>query len=125
MKKLMFCALLILLSLAAKHPARAQQYLEPNYNHCIRLVDGGFGTIGIQNTCNIGISVQWVPYDNGSGGQLDIAPGSTQGTGATNREKSEQGGWNFYICPRNYSAVDGRDRPITEPNVSFHCKRDY
>lgn len=123
MKTFMRCALRILLPLATTCSAKAQQYVAPNYNNCIRLVDGGFGSIAIQNTCNISISVQWVHFNGGGGGQLDISPGSSQGTGDTKKEKDEAGGWDYYICPKNYVAVDGSDRSITRPNTNFHCKK--
>lgn len=106
-------------------PMSPQAYLEPNYNNCIELTNGGLGTIAIRNTCNIKISVQWVPFDGSPGGRLlVINPGSSQGTGSTYREKQEAGGWDYYICPKDYTAVDARDRQITKPNTQFHCKKD-
>jgi hypothetical protein len=105
--------------------AIGQQYVSPNYNNCVRLVDGGFGAIAIQNTCRISISVTTIPFNGGSGGQLDISPGSSQGTGSTWKEKAEAGGWDYYVCPKNYTPVDGSDRHVSEPNTQFHCKKMF
>jgi hypothetical protein len=105
--------------------AHAQQYVAPNYNNCVQLVDGGFGTIAIKNICNISISVTTIPFNGGSGGQLDISPGSSQGTGSTWKEKADAGGWDFYVCPRNYSPVNGNDRGVSKPNTQFHCKKEF
>jgi len=106
--------------------ADAQQYVAPNYNNCVQLVDGGFGTIAIKNICTISISVTTIPFrGEGGGGQLDIRPGSSQGTGSTWKEKADAGGWDYYVCPRDYSPVDGNDRPISKPNTQFHCKKMF
>lgn len=106
--------------------ASCQQYVAPNYNNCVQLVDGGFGTIGIRNTCNISVSVTFLPFRVGSsGGQLDISPGWTQGTGSTWKERADAGGWDIYVCPKNYSPVDGNDRAISQPNTQFHRKKMF
>ena len=123
--KLLFVLPLLGPSIVCAAFLQAQTYVQPTYNGCITQSNGSLG-ITFNNSCNISLSVQFVPMNGtGLGGQSDVRPGGSQGTGFTNDDKRNSGGWELYICPTGYVAVDGSDRPVNQPGVNFQCKKLY
>lgn len=111
------------LTVGLAHRGDAQAYVQPTYNGCITKSNGS-GGITFANSCNLSLSVQFVPM-NGTGlpGQVDVRAGGSTPTGFSSDDERGSGGYEFYICPTGYVAVDGNDRPISKPRMNFQCKK--
>lgn len=118
MKAIYFLVIAGLSSLGASS-ARAQQYLEPQWNNCIT-ENGTGGGAKIFNNCNIRLSVQAASRDGSSPPwEIDINPNGWQMSGWGTK------GYELYICPSGYRAVDRNGNEFKTPISDFQCKRLY
>jgi hypothetical protein len=106
----------------AARPARAQQYVSARYNQCtsVRLIGSG---MQIVNSCNVRLTVQFVPKDGSFGGSCDVDPGRSCGTGWYQSEYTAHGGWDTYSCPYGYLAADMHGESISAPHTVYQCKK--
>ncbi len=110
--------------------AQAQKYLAPNYNHCARPFydPQSYNWYSVQNTCSFAIKVVLVAFSGDHGpGALDLGPGRHDGTGETESEIRQHGGYDLYICPAGYTPVDANDEyigAVNRANTQFRCMRE-
>jgi hypothetical protein len=74
------------------------------------------------NNCTDTVHVTFVARSGSHSGELDIRPGSSGGTGWSEREIDAMRGLEAYACPNHYYAVDPNGRNITKPVMAFRCK---
>lgn len=125
-KHLLSFAVLGLLSLGA-HSACAQQYVQPEFNGCIRQYYDShmYNWLAYENNCSQSLSVVFVPNGpgHGGGGAMDLGPNRHGSTGLSSNEVRANGGFELYVCPSGYIPVGPDDRYVTRVIPEFRCKR--
>lgn len=126
MKRLLRLGLLLLLPLAMKYSARAQQYASPA-TQCIQesYDPNNYNWLTYKNNCNQSIHLTMVSGDGSNVGAIDLGPGRHDGPGLTAREVRAIGGMEAYACPAHYAAVDADGDPVRTQVSEFRCKKNY
>jgi hypothetical protein len=110
---------LLAFSMLAAASANAQQYLRPKWDSCIT-ENGTGGGAKIFNNCSIRLSVQAVSRDGSSAPwQIEINPGGWQMSGWGTQ------GYELYVCPSGYTAVDGDGKTFQTAITEFQCEKLY
>ncbi len=117
MKRIHVVLVVCVFSILAAASAHAQQYLQPKWDSCIT-ENGTGGGAKIFNNCSIRLSVQAVSRDGSSAPwQIDINPGGWQMSGWGTK------GYELYVCPSGYTAVDGDGETFQTAITEFQCKK--
>lgn len=101
---------------SAPSPSCIRQFYDPQE----------YNWLSFQNKCSQAITLEFVSkrrlsskvYDAGS---MDLRPGHKDSTGFSRNEVNKMGGFDIYVCPLHYTAVDANGRPIETPNAPYHC----
>jgi hypothetical protein len=105
------------LGLLGASAGQAQQYLQPKWNGCITENGSGSGA-KIFNNCTLSLSVQGISRDGSSAPwQIDIAAGGSQ------TDSWGTAGYELYVCPSGYYAVDGNGRALQTAATDYQCKK--
>ena len=95
---------------------QAQQYQQPKWNGCIT-ESGSGGGAKIFNNCTLRLSVQGISRaGNSAPWQININPGGWQMSGWGTA------GYELYVCPSGYVAVDGNGRALQTVAAGYQCK---
>lgn len=115
--KLLTILTLLTFSVFCVSSAHAQQYLQPKWDSCIS-ENGSGGGAKIFNNCSIRLSVQAVSRDGSSPPwQIDINPNGWQMSGWGTQ------GYELYVCPSGYYAVDGNGNTFQAAIAEYQCKK--
>jgi hypothetical protein len=128
MKKLLFLTIAISIFLFAGRSARAQEYLRPQWDNCIRpFYDANtYNWLAFENGCDLNLVVVflWRNAPHG-GGELELAGGRHGSTGMSRKEVNERGGYMYYVCPSGYIPVDPQTgRYVGRPIESYTCRKN-
>lgn len=105
------------------------QCVPPLPTGCITSFWGNYGWFSFQNQCGRTINLKWVSNNNtgvwgGIGGGAVLAPGASTNIGQSPAEvSSDGGGYNLYVCPPGYDAVDQNGNGVRGPSVNYVCRR--
>ena len=115
-----------LLLLSAAGAVHAQTYRTPEFNQCVRQFYDSrmYNWLAYENTCGESITINFIPNNPGhGGGSMTLSPGRHDRTGYSRDEVREKEGFELYVCPAGYIAVDENDRYVTRVVSRFRCKR--
>jgi hypothetical protein len=54
---------------------------------------------------------------------MNLRPGRHDSTGDSEPEVRQKGGYELYVCPAGYIAVDADDNPVERIIPAFKCKQ--